>query len=60
MAITIEPKKTKPPKEGHSYICIWGKLRDDIREIAAHTGRTMQDVGQDMLEQAASSSWARW
>jgi hypothetical protein len=52
MAITIEPKETKPPKGGHSYICIYGQVRDDLRTIAAHTSRTMQDVGLDLLKQA--------
>jgi hypothetical protein len=52
MAITIEPKEKHTYEGGASYIRITGQLREDIRLIAAWSGRKQQDVGEDLLKQA--------
>jgi hypothetical protein len=52
MAITIKPREKKPYTNEASYIRITGDLRDNLRLIAAWSGRTQQDVGEDMLRQA--------
>jgi hypothetical protein len=50
MAIRITAKET--PRKSWSSINIYGQLRDDIRTIAIHTGRSIQDVGYTLLTQA--------
>jgi hypothetical protein len=53
MAIKFD-KKEQPPAPGNkrSYIAIYGDLRDDIGLLAAWSGKTMQQVGYELLEQA--------
>jgi hypothetical protein len=56
MSIKIEPRRPldQHSEGGWSYIRIGGKLRDDIKHIAAWANKPMQDVGADLLEQAVA------
>jgi hypothetical protein len=53
MAIVLTTKESQK-SGGYSSINIWGQLRDDLRLIAAHTNRSLQDVGTELLSQAVA------
>jgi len=54
MAITIEKKDdVRFVDRGKcTYIRLWGEDRENIRKIAAWSGRSTQDVGEDLMRQA--------
>jgi TRAP-type mannitol/chloroaromatic compound transport system permease small subunit len=55
MAIKFE-RKAHVPVTGNkrSYIAIFGDLREDIGTLAAWSGKTMQQVGFELLQQAVN------
>jgi hypothetical protein len=51
MSITIKKKEDKPYVDC-THVRVWGETRENLKRIAEYTGRGVQDVGHDLLQQA--------